>query len=111
MYDFVNHHPLAIALSLYALFVMTLIIIDIIRKPNADSEITDILETTSPEDMAREIVRLRHDCGEFYQVIGYLADKANVFEDERVVKALNNAYAASQGDTKPHHELLPFIVG
>jgi hypothetical protein len=56
-----------------------------------------------------EVERLRRDCAELYQVIGVLsASHADLFEHPQVTKALDNASAASNGDPRPHDDLLPF---
>jgi len=55
-----------------------------------------------------EIKRLRRDCGDAYQVIGYLASEANLFETKEVEKALDNMFAAASGLARPHENLLPF---
>lgn len=57
-----------------------------------------------------EIERLQRDCGELYQVIGALAYSAGQFDDEQITKALDNAFAAAQGDPRPHDDLLPFAL-
>ena len=51
-----------------------------------------------------EIARLRRDCGEMYQVIGVLAN------GRPVLKVLNNALAAANGQPRPHDDLLPFTL-
>lgn len=61
--------------------------------------------------MLSEINRLRHDCAEFYQVIGCLSEPHDdVFNQPSVVKALDNASAAANGNPRPHSDLLPFIL-
>lgn len=42
-----------------------------------------------------EIKRLRRECGDAYQIIGYLASEANLFETKEVEKALDNMFAAA----------------
>ena len=51
-----------------------------------------------------EIARLRRDCAEMYQVIGVLAN------GRPVLKVLNNALAAANGQPRPHDDLLPFTL-
>lgn len=64
--------------------------------------------TTHQAILVAEIERLRRDCGELYQVIGYLADRAGLFLDPQTAKALDNAWAAAEGAARPHDDLLPF---
>lgn len=55
-----------------------------------------------------EIERLRQDCAEAYQVLGNLAHIAGLFDTPDVVRALDNIYAASVGEPRPHADLLPW---
>ena len=56
------------------------------------------LEGHRIENLARENNELRNVCAEAYQLAGaYGAD----------VKALDNLYAAAQGNPKPHESFLP----
>jgi hypothetical protein len=57
---------------------------------------------------ADELERLRDDCAGAYQVVGVLAEMAGVFNDPQVIKALDNLSAASNGDPRPHADVLPF---
>ena len=55
-----------------------------------------------------EIARLRRDCAELYQVIGVLAEPHADLNGRPVLKVLNNALAAANGQPRPHDDLLPF---
>jgi hypothetical protein len=56
-----------------------------------------------------EVDRLRRDCADLYQVIGVLAEShGDLFDHPEVIKALDNASAAANGDPRPHDDLLPF---
>jgi hypothetical protein len=57
-----------------------------------------------------EIERLRRDCAELYQVIGTMAESYSDPEAAQIIKALDNASAAANGDLRPHDDLLPFIL-
>lgn len=57
-----------------------------------------------------EIKRLRRDCAELYQVIGTMAEQCSDPEARPIIKALDNASAAANGDARPHTDLLPFIL-
>ena len=65
----------------------------------------DIQELT-PHEARLEIDRLRRDCAEAYQVIGCLA--GDFFNDDAVIRAMDNLFAAANGDPRPHEDLLPF---
>lgn len=56
-------------------------------------------------DLLEEIDRLRLDCAEAYQAVGVLAGD-NITEG--IDKLMDNLHAASQGDPRPHDDLLPF---
>src|SRR3954466_14161330 len=85
---------------------------------------TDSTRITDDEDMSwarlllagdleakdAEIEQLRRDCRELYQVVGYLAHHAKLFNDPQTVKALDNACAAAEGKPRPHADLLPFTA-
>lgn len=62
----------------------------------------------SPEPS--EVERLRRDCAELYQVIGTMADHCPDPEDAAIIKALDNASDAAQGQPRRHSDLLPFIL-
>lgn len=53
---------------------------------------------------------LRRDCSELYQVVGALAYAPRQFDDQQITKALDNAWAAAQGEPRPHDDLLPFAL-
>jgi len=57
-----------------------------------------------------EIYRLRHDCGEAYQVIGCMSfDSENRrWTDDDEIRALDNLSAAANGMPRPHNDLLPW---
>ena len=64
---------------------------------------------------SKEIERLRQDCGELYQVISTLeavcdvhALKAAGISGSDIIRALDNALAASEGKPRPHKSLLPW---
>ena len=57
-----------------------------------------------------EIERLRRDCAELYQVIGTMAESCIDPDAGPIIKALDNASAAENGDPRPHDDLLPFII-
>lgn len=57
-----------------------------------------------------EIARLRRDCAELYQVIGVLAEPHADLNGRPVLKVLNNALAAANGQPRPHDDLLPFTL-
>lgn len=62
------------------------------------------------EDAAKEIERLRRDCSELYQVIGTMAEHCPDPSDPAIVKALDNASDAANGDPRRHDDLLPFVL-
>lgn len=47
---------------------------------------------------------------EVYQVVGSLAARAGVFEDEQVQRVLDNLIAAAEGRALPHETVLPFSL-
>lgn len=62
-----------------------------------------------------EIERLREDCSEAYQAAGFLARCLGYWdmaEDDprqaQITKLLDNLAAASEGEPRPHPDLLPF---
>jgi hypothetical protein len=56
-----------------------------------------------------EVERLRNDCGEAYQVIGYgMLGEPGPYTQADVERALDNLSAAVAGDPRPHDDLLPF---
>lgn len=57
-----------------------------------------------------EIERLRRDCAELYQVIGTMAEHCPDPTDPAIVKALDNASDAANGDPRRHDDLLPFVL-
>ena len=61
---------------------------------------------------ANAIERLLEDCGEAYQVIGagMLGEPCAYTEDD-VERALDNLSAATNGDPRPHNDLLPWPRG
>ena len=59
-------------------------------------------------EAADEIDRLRQDCAEAYQVVGALAHYSGLWDTDDVNKALDNFGAASNGEPRLHHDLLPF---
>ncbi|CAO3372784.1 hypothetical protein [Azospirillum argentinense] len=60
--------------------------------------------------LLRELQRLRQDCAEAYQVVGTLGAAVGLLGSVPLAKALDNLSAASQGDARPHEDLLPFIL-
>lgn len=60
--------------------------------------------------LLRELQRLRQDCADAYQVVGTLGAAAGVLGSTQLAKALDNLSAASQGEARPHEDLLPFIL-
>lgn len=62
----------------------------------------------SLDNAHREIERLREDCAAAYQCSGVLARAAGVFETGSVERLLDNLWAASNGATRPHDDLLPY---
>lgn len=60
--------------------------------------------------LLRELQRLRQDCAEAYQVVSTLGAAAGVLDSTHLAKALDNLAAASQGEARPHENLLPFIL-
>lgn len=59
---------------------------------------------------AKEIDRLRRDCAELYQVIGTMAEHCPDPSAAVIVKALDNASDAANGDPRRHDDLLPFVL-
>lgn len=57
-----------------------------------------------------EIKRLRRDCAELYQVIGTMAEHCPDPEADPIIKALDNASDAANGDPRRHDDLLPFVL-
>ena len=66
--------------------------------------------TPPPSMREDEVERLRRDCSELYQVIGTMAEHCPNPTDPAIVKALDNASAASAGKPRRHDDLLPFIL-
>lgn len=68
------------------------------------------------DDVARCIItlrdeceRLRQDCAEAYQVVGAATfDGSPNYTDDDVTRALDNLSAASNGEPRPHDDLLPW---
>lgn len=54
--------------------------------------------------------RMQENCAELYQVIGTMADHCPDPCAPAIVKALDNASAAANGDPRPHDDLLPFVL-
>lgn len=69
-------------------------------------------QTAMCAEAADVIERLRDDCAEAYQVIGagMLGDPCP-YTDEDVERALDNLFAAANGDPRPHDDLLPWPLG
>lgn len=75
-------------------------------------------ETNAPswEDLAvqlaearKEIERLRKDCPEANQVMGcVLIGDPFTYSDRDAERALDNIFAAANGDPRPHEDLLPW---
>lgn len=62
-----------------------------------------------------EIDRLREDCAQAYQAVGFLADRLGYWDmaendprQAQITKLLDNLLAASEGNARPHDDLLPF---
>lgn len=67
------------------------------------------------DETADEIDRLREDAAQAYQAAGFLADCLGYWQmDEndprqhQITKLLDNLFAASEGNPRPHKDLLPF---
>jgi hypothetical protein len=63
----------------------------------------------------QEIERLRHDCAEAYQAVGFLVGCLGYWDmpaddprHEQITKLLDNLFAAADGEKRPHDDLLPF---
>lgn len=62
-----------------------------------------------------EVERLREDCAEAYQAVGFLADCLGYWqmaEDNpravQITKLLDNLSAAAEGEPRTHADILPF---
>jgi hypothetical protein len=56
-----------------------------------------------------ELERLRRDCSEAYQVIGAgMFGEACAYTQDDVERALDNLFAAAEGEPRPHDDLLPW---
>jgi hypothetical protein len=75
-----------------------------------DEEDVMALTKMEREVLQREVLRLREDCAEAYQVVGALGAAAGVMGAPQFIKALDNLSAASLGDARPHKDLLPFVL-
>lgn len=69
-----------------------------------------LIERLPEKEEAGEVERLRRDCAELYQVIGTMAEHCPDPEDPAIIKALDNASDAADGDPRRHDDLLPFIL-
>lgn len=76
----------------------------------ADEEDATALTKMEREVLQCEVLRLREDCAEAYQVVGALGAAAGVMGDPQFIKALDNLSAASLGEARPHKDLLPFVL-
>lgn len=58
-----------------------------------------------------EVARLREDCAEAYQAFGNLAFYFEDDEHKDCERVLDNLWAASCGEPRPHDNLLPWPKG
>lgn len=66
----------------------------------------------SLESALQEIDRLRNACAEAYQVMGVaLLGSERCWSDADAERALDNMLAASNGEPRPHQDLLPWPRG
>lgn len=82
---------------------------EFIRSADGSETVTDDKEATI-RNLLDRIERLRRDCAELYQVIGTMADHCPNPSDPAIVKALDNASDAANGQPRRHEDLLPFIL-
>ena len=67
---------------------------------------------------ASEVLRLREDCGEFYQCVAVLVAALDFWHTmppdsagaKAIAKLFDNLNAACHGDERPHNDLLPFSL-
>jgi vesicle coat complex subunit len=71
--------------------------------------------TQTETAVEQEIERLRHDCAEAYEAVGFLVDclgywnmSADDPRHEQITKLLDNLFAAADGEKRPYDDLLPF---
>ena len=81
------------------------------------SEIEALMRDQTPEQLAREVTRLRKDCAEAYQAVGVLADRLGYSGGDAsgdlpvpITKLLDNLSDAAAGDPRRHPDVLPFIL-
>lgn len=61
------------------------------------------------ESLGVEVARLRRDCAEAYQVVGYMETcREDTYTREDTTKALDNLSAAASDKPRPHDDLLPW---
>lgn len=62
--------------------------------------------------LSAEVLRLRRDCAEAYQCVGYTRGSVGYNDpapsEEDIVRLLDNLSAASSGLPRPHDDLLPW---
>lgn len=58
--------------------------------------------------LAAEVRRLRRDCAEAYQCVGYMRVDELSPQDSEFVRLLDNLSAATCGIARPHDDLLPW---
>lgn len=63
------------------------------------------------EALEAEVERLREDCAEAYQAFGGLAFYFKDDEHKDCEKVLDNLWAASCGEPRPHTDVLPWPKG
>lgn len=57
-----------------------------------------------------QATRLRQVCADLYQVIGTMSEHCPDPADPAIIKALDNASDAANGDPVRHNDLLPFVL-
>jgi formylglycine-generating enzyme required for sulfatase activity len=63
------------------------------------------------KQLEAEVERLRGDCAEAYQVLGYLTEWVEDDEHGDIDRVLDNLWAAQCGEPKPHDDILPWPKG
>lgn len=62
----------------------------------------------SETDWKAEVIILKRDCAEAYQIIGAMSDESYPFDHPDVQRVLDNMSAAASGRPRPHEDLLPW---
>jgi len=80
----------------------------------AADPLIDVMHSVATQ-AADEIDRLREDCAEAYQAVGFLANCLGYWEmaaddprQAQITKLMDNLSAAAESDERPHADLLPF---